>query len=163
MALVITIARKPCSETSGATNVLKWGTGGLNIRASRVQASAKDVEDARVPMAQFSKVRVDAHFLAFPEGRRGDLYDMSGGRWPANLVLQHKPGCRQIATDFWECEPDCPVAALDAQSGVSTSPSNPVTRGASPLFGIGDKGLGVGYGDTGGVSRFFKQVQKVKS
>ena len=33
------------------------------------------------------------------------------GRWPANLILTHAPGCGD------ECAPGCPVAALDAQSG----------------------------------------------
>jgi hypothetical protein len=34
-----------------------------------------------------------------------------GGRWPANLVLSHSPACNG------HCAPDCPVAALGAQSG----------------------------------------------
>ena len=78
-----------------------------------------------------------------------------GGRWPANLILTHAPGCGD------ECAPGCPVAALDAQSGIL-----PVSRGggngyACSIFGTDTqktraKGV-VGFGDTGGASRYFKQ------
>ena len=61
----------------------------------------------------------------------------------------------------YECAPGCPVAALDAQSGIL-----PVSRGggngyACSIFGTDTqktraKGV-VGFGDTGGASRFFKQ------
>lgn len=58
------------------------------------------------------------------------------------------------------CEPDCPVVALDAQSGVSTTPTK-VTRGAGEQNGrydpIAAQGEIPSYGDTGGASRFFKQ------
>jgi site-specific DNA-methyltransferase (adenine-specific) len=75
------------------------------------------------------------------------------GRWPANVIFTHAPGCGD------ECAPGCPVAALDAQSG-----QLPVSRGggngyACSIFGTDTqktraKGV-VGFGDTGGASRFF--------
>lgn len=40
----ITVARKPLSEKNVAENVLKWGTGGINIDGSRVEAEGKDLE-----------------------------------------------------------------------------------------------------------------------
>lgn len=58
--ITITLARKPLSEGSVARNVLRWGTGGLHIDASRI--------------------------------RLGD----TGGRWPANVVFQHLPGCQRV-------------------------------------------------------------------
>ena len=65
----------------------------------------------------------------------------------------------------WVCEPGCPAAALDGQSGVLYSPPT-YTRSASG-FNEGVYGDGMGqkagveslnYGDSGGASRFFKQV-----
>jgi site-specific DNA-methyltransferase (adenine-specific) len=43
----ITVARKPLSEKSVAENVLKWGTGGINIDECRVDfVSDEDKKDA---------------------------------------------------------------------------------------------------------------------
>lgn len=67
----------------------------------------------------------------------------------------------------WRCEPGCPVAALDRQSGTLTSGTGAVKR-ASSADGHGNRGAAYGsesraegtpmvcYGDTGGASRFFK-------
>lgn len=52
--------------------------------------------------------------------------------------------------------PGCPVAALDAQSGTSQSPTK-VTRGGrrTEAYGMGEQHDIPSYGDTGGASRFF--------
>ena len=61
----------------------------------------------------------------------------------------------------WACGAGCPVAGLDAQSGVSKTPTT-VTRGAGGQHGsyspLGAQADVPSYGDTGGASRFFKQV-----
>ena len=61
----------------------------------------------------------------------------------------------------WDCEAECLVAALDAQSGQSTSPAK-VTRGAGGQHGryhpIGEQRDVPCYGDQGGASRFFPQL-----
>jgi len=65
----------------------------------------------------------------------------------------------------YECAPGCPVAALDAQSGVSKSTGGRASIGAfkgGRAFGVGNgaealPGVQPGLGDTGGASRFFKQ------
>jgi hypothetical protein len=67
----------------------------------------------------------------------------------------------------YECAPGCPVAALDAQSGVSTSTGGRASIGAfkgGRAFGVGNgaevlPGVQPGLGDTGGASRFFKLVR----
>jgi len=43
-----TLARKPLSENTVAENVLKWGTGGINIDGCRVEASDQNLLDAAV-------------------------------------------------------------------------------------------------------------------
>jgi len=70
----------------------------------------------------------------------------------------------------WICEDGCPVKALDEQSGVSKSSGGRTANisTTSTIYG-GGKGLGQdltadsvrgdpGFGDTGGASRFYKQV-----
>jgi len=66
----------------------------------------------------------------------------------------------------WECAPGCPVADLDDQSGTSRSPVTYLR--ASPGWNQQVYGQGMGedagklsenYGDAGGASRFFKQIQ----
>lgn len=192
--LVINIARKPLSEPSVARNVLRWGAGALDIDGVRLGASPPSV-----PQPSFRSPTGLIYGFEAGEGRNGEMSDNSKGRWPANLILQHKAGCKKTGlkkikgnigskvgmknpmfeggwkpgpvhayvdkdgnemVDSWDCVPDCPIKDLNFQSGASESPSNPITRGQSPLFGIGSKGLGVGYGDKGGASRYFKQIQE---
>ena len=66
----------------------------------------------------------------------------------------------------WDCQPGCPVAALDEQSGVSRSPAPYVQRTLvkGDVYALGsleDKlgRMSTKHGDSGGASRFFKQVQ----
>lgn len=60
----IVLARKPISESSIATNILRWGTGAINIGGCRI-STAEDLGGG-----------------AYPEPRA----DAPAGRWPANLV-----------------------------------------------------------------------------
>jgi len=61
----------------------------------------------------------------------------------------------------WICEPGCPVARLDEQSGVLTSG---VMKGQQRgwdfhgIYGASGDTEATSYGDTGGASRFYKQV-----
>lgn len=86
------LARKPISEKTVAKNVLKWGTGALNIDACRIGTNAG---------------------WSYPAGRGGDgcFGDAGGfagnleepmqatkGRFPANLVLSHDEDCQLVGT-----------------------------------------------------------------
>lgn len=102
------LCRKPLEKgMSIAENVLKWGTGGLNIDACRV-GSGSTIRQNHAP-------RFDGlHY------NNGQIYDrgeyQSGstqGRWPAHLLLSHSLFCTETCTD------DCPVQALNEQSGAS--------------------------------------------
>ena len=182
---IITVARKPLSESNVASNVLKHGCGGINI------------EECRVGLG---------------DDRSGDT---AGGRWPANLIFQHRSGCKHVGTKrvtgsgtsktfhdgykgksvtgfvrghshpgnqhadkdgketvaAWKCVSGCPIKELDTQSGVQKSG---VAGGKSRAWGAGGEvvlsssqdGVGwkaynsEGYGDKGGASRFFKQVKE---
>jgi len=65
----------------------------------------------------------------------------------------------------WNCAPNCPVADLDRQSGDKTGASAPV-KGTEPseptdrVYGKYKRIPATIHGDSGGASRFFKQVQR---
>jgi site-specific DNA-methyltransferase (adenine-specific) len=86
-----TLARKPLSEKTVASNVLKHGTGGLNIDGCRVEGTKRD--------PGFVNGRPGSMFQA---GDSGDCD--SKGRFPANLILDEEA-----------------AAALDEQSGAEVS------------------------------------------
>ncbi len=80
----VVMARKPLSESSVARNVLKHGTGAINVDASRVQG----VKPATTRGAG------GQHGRYSPLDGQGRIEDDGRGRWPANLLLSHAPECR---------------------------------------------------------------------
>jgi len=91
----IVVARKPLSESSVAENVLRWGTGGINIGACRI---AIRPHEARLHIAK-RKVRDSPHWK-YKSGFRNEVIFHAGpsveGRYPANLVLGHHPDCKMV-------------------------------------------------------------------
>ena len=150
---IIHVARKPLAETSVALNCTKVGAGALNISASRVSTSDNLNGGA---YAQDGSERWDGaeNWRFKREGGAGEFVQPTG-RWPSNLILQHLPECAD------ECAPGCPVPDLDESSGerkttwVSSDHAN--NRSGEFLGAMGHPGE-QGYNDTGGASRFFKQV-----
>ena len=67
----------------------------------------------------------------------------------------------------WQCEPGCPVGLLDGQSGSISASFRPGNRmvqhedgviiGRFPTRSEGAERTGIGYGDSGGASRFYPQ------
>jgi len=120
----IVVARKPLIGTV-AENVLTYGTGGLNIDASRIKGESW----SRPPQSGVPH-----------EGNWKSVASESNpqGRWPANVIL-----------DEYSAE------LLDEQSGVSKSPSQTkMTNSKSEGYGFATKTV-QGHNDTGGASRFF--------
>jgi site-specific DNA-methyltransferase (adenine-specific) len=204
--IVITTVRKPLEGTV-AENVLKWGTGGLNVDGCRLFCGTQHMRGAvgssnnRTTWNASNDDSLQKPFIAT---------DHPGGRWPANVIFQHLGGCQCIGerkvkseghwrpagsstgitvynrgwggkgpdlgnrmfdpdgletVSAWDCLPSCPVAELDRQSGTTFSMGGFV-RGSTGAFGKhGIYGTAVGqakapgFGDTGGASRFFKQVK----
>ncbi|HEY7770117.1 DNA methyltransferase, partial [Longimicrobium sp.] len=170
----ICFARKPFPGTVAA-NVLKHGTGALNIDACRI--ATDDVLRAGAG-GLLSHVRDGK---PYPQGRDGEAsagrrYHESGatdfaatpgprggdarGRWPANVIL----GC--ACED--EHEPGCAVRLLDEQSGerVSNGGRGPGTVRATESIGYGGSNVEFQtriYGDTGGASRFFYTAKASKA
>ena len=141
----IVVARKPLAGTVAA-NVLQYGTGALNIDASRVswqsEERRRDLEAAASSGAFESK-------SAFGGGL---VTGNDAGRWPANVMLDEGQ-----------------AAALDAQTGTLKTGGNVRTRNAdgerSALGAFaGQPGMTpTRPGDSGGASRFFYVAKAPKS
>lgn len=150
------LCRKPLAEGAVAANVLAHGTGALNIGASRVAGEA---------WTRSTPHRGDLRGGAYGSnnGKRINWQPQTmpqSGRWPPNLLFSHSLFCLPAA-----CADDCPVAALDAQSGVRTS--GLLKAGTRRSTGGGYMGhmppviSGTYGGDTGGASRFFPTFRYV--
>jgi len=87
------LARKPMSEKTVVANVRRWGTGALNIDATRVTfKSAADAKEGRSERGTASK----GQFATFKD--EGDQFDRSDrsnitGRFPANVIFEHMNDC----------------------------------------------------------------------
>lgn len=85
----IVLARKPLSEKTIAENVLKWGTGGLNIDGCRLNT---------LPRKTGTKPTSDGatgtgNTLVGSSKNRQAEYDMlNKGRFPANVILDEEAG-----------------------------------------------------------------------
>jgi site-specific DNA-methyltransferase (adenine-specific) len=125
----IIVARKPLVGTV-AENVLRYGTGGINVDGCRVEAS-----DGR-PLIES---RSDAANNAFGDGLNGSRCAgvTTLGRWPANLIHD---GSEEVVGLF-------PVTKSGGQN--ATSESQPGYAGGWTRPG------GKGHHDSGSAARFF--------
>lgn len=142
------LVRKPCSEKTVAANVLKHGTGGINVDGCRI--STTDNLNGGAYVKDRAARAMSPGGLGLRETKVEYTYQQPTGRFPANLVLSHSEGCTE------ECDPGCTVRMLDEQSGIS--PSN-VRRSKQGTKSDGATGwLGTEKNppnDSGGASRFF--------
>jgi len=137
----ITVARKPFKGTV-ANNVLKWGTGGINIDGCRVET---DEDTSR-------KVNTAGHFSSEQIGKRVNG-GHSQGRFPANLIHD---GSDEVVGLF----PDTKSGGKAGKTYVNkTGKENwNVSFGADI-----DKPTGVNISDSGSAARFFYCAKASKS
>jgi DNA modification methylase len=133
----IVVARKPISEKTIADNVLKWGTGGINIDDCRIPT--EDSLDGGA-YAKNGTPRDDG--WGMQRGGAGE-YVQPTGRFPANVILDEEAG-----------------KLLDEQSGILKSAkvksAKPAYKGESiTKFLRGRSTPNNQYDDCGGASRFF--------
>lgn len=128
----VVVARKPFAKGSTvAANVLVWGTGGLNINASRIKTT-----DGK-PVYSYPN-GAGGHRFKFDSAPNVDEpKENTEGRWPANIIL-----------DPYTAE------LLDEQSGQSKSQSGGKS-GTPPHDGGWQQVNRTGHADSGGASRFF--------
>ena len=166
----IVLARKPLEKgLSIAQNVLKWGTGAINIDGCRV--STDDI------MSSGRHIQKNREYPSgYKDINRSEYEQNSQGRFPSNFILGHHFDCemkieKTIYTDtneeesneVWNCHDDCPIKILDEQSGElksgkMTANHNRTTNGSpNGIYGKFDVNhpLAETYGDKGGASRFF--------
>tara|TARA_Y100000592_G_scaffold5338_1_gene7584 strand:+ start:7545 stop:8879 length:1335 start_codon:yes stop_codon:yes gene_type:complete len=84
----IALCRLPPSESSIARNVLRWGTGGINVRGCEVPAGPG--HDARRPSAGGENGLGGSSTFKIRE-RRVEDQPRRAGRWPANLIHDGSP------------------------------------------------------------------------
>lgn len=171
----IIVARKPLRGTV-AGNVLVYGTGALNIDACRVPTTdalgGGAVTGAGLAMKSDGWSRPwmsdDDAVAAHAERVTANVAKAEAlGRFPSNVVLSHSPlldpETGSVVGDAcaYGCVPGCPVAELDAQSGVLTSgmmrSGQRVQSSGGEIYGKRGEFVtsGATYGDSGGASRFF--------
>lgn len=140
----IVVARKPLSEKTVAQNVLKWGTGGINIDSCRVESSQSDKEmmnkkASKNPTTNYSD-KDDKIYGKYALDKASPANEI--GRFPANIIFDEEAG-----------------KILDEQTGILKS-GNLLPHhktGTNGTIGIKprDKYTGSWGGDQGGASRFF--------
>lgn len=168
---VITVTRKPIAGSTTA-NVLENQTGALNIDGCRVGDTA-----GRWPSNVLLVHRPTCVVVGERKVPTGTAHrEKSGGRTIfsetdkkplPNMSYADADGMETVPA--WACDDECPVFFLDIQSGQLTSGSGTVKRASSKhrdgnvaaAYGAESRKDGepqVWYGDTGGASRFFKQL-----
>ena len=88
----IVLARKPLEKgLSIAENVLKWGTGGINIDGCRVgnEGATKRSHQSEYPKKENGTEDRSGHWARVGH----EIEELNKGRFPANLILTHHPEC----------------------------------------------------------------------
>jgi site-specific DNA-methyltransferase (adenine-specific) len=127
------LGRKPLTEKTIVDNVIKWGTGGINVDGCRIGNEVISIHNA--PKGTFAGGDLD-------RGSDTDSYRDSEGRFPANILFDEEAA--QI---------------LDEQSGITKGGKNmePFQSPANNNIKMNSSKVinRIGYEDKGGASRFF--------
>jgi DNA modification methylase len=120
----ILLARKPISEDTAAANVLKHGTGGLNIDASRIVGIPRTTLDVLLGLKSEAT---------------------ASGRFPSNLILDEEAAemldeqSNQVASRFFYC---AKVSPSERDMGCEGLPRNPVpTKAPKSRLVVSGKGI----------------------
>jgi site-specific DNA-methyltransferase (adenine-specific) len=145
----IVMARKPLSEKSVAENVIKWGTGGINIDESRVEYSTEDKDNINFDRPRVREKNPDWVYDLGITWENPDVKEYNTeGRFPANIIFDEEAG-----------------KLLDEQSGITEynkgrKPGNYKGGHRKEYVGTIDNDIekkieGQFFSDSGGASRFF--------
>ena len=134
---LIVLARKPLSEGTVAANVLRWGTGAINVDGCRVGT-----------VDRCASVTQRSHWQVGQGRRRGRTMrnvelDPDIGRWPANVAHD---GSDEVTAAFPESE-STPFRANDVETALHGG-------------GITHRSAG-GFADTGSAARFFSKQNRM--
>jgi site-specific DNA-methyltransferase (adenine-specific) len=146
----IVMARKPLSEKSVAENVIKWGTGGINIDDSRIEYKdgIENEFSESYLRSGHSKSKGEDLIFNISGNKREGVYVNKEGRFPANIMFDEEAG-----------------KLLDEQSGITEynkdrKPGNYKGGHRKEYVGTIDNDIekkieGQFFSDKGGASRFF--------
>jgi site-specific DNA-methyltransferase (adenine-specific) len=149
----VVVGRKPLAGTV-SQNVLTHSTGALNIDGCRIKTT-DDLNGGAYAKVGNRSESASLHAgsgMNVPGATTGKEYVAPAGRWPANVILD-------------ESQAD----ALDQQSGtqrdgVATNRNRDASELASDAgWGFRKQQADVGYGGSGGASRFFYVAKAPKS
>jgi site-specific DNA-methyltransferase (adenine-specific) len=140
----IVLARKPLSEKTIVDNVLRWGTGGINVDGCRIETT----DNLYGGMYSQGNHSWDNESHNWGHKRVPNGFIQPEGRFPANFIIDEEAS-----------------KILDEQSGEGKSTKYKTTLpkiAGNNIFNGGNNGNGQtdimtdrGYEDTGGASRFF--------
>ncbi len=139
------LARTPPSEKTVAANVLKWGTGAINIDESRIEPPKGDHKGKGGGGVAEHWQGKDMKNTIYEGGYKRTPPDHTQGRFPANVMFDEEAG-----------------RMLDEQSGTGKSGSGTRGKGGNKYANgkgfantLSETGQPIGYYDFGGASRFF--------
>lgn len=132
----IVLARKPLDGCTIAANVLRWGTGGLNIDGCRISTNGEHPTG--------SGDRNSWRTMENREDRQehGKNITPPSGRFPANLIHDGSP---EVLAEF--------AKAGERKCGKDRNPAKTSNSGFTKH---GIRSEDVNYGDTGSPARFFQ-------
>lgn len=129
-----TLCRKPLSEKTVAENVLKWGTGGINIDGCRVETDEK----ITCTQGQSSNQQSGQMYSGKDQRDKKEFHQNPQGRFPANLIHS---GEQEVLDLF----PETKTGAV----------KNKVDNGANQPINIGGGLTKERPSDSGSAARFF--------
>lgn len=145
----ITLARKPIAEKTVAANVLKYGTGAINVDGTRIPMSNADAETIKnmggFGVKGFVTEKGRSLVKSMKPQTSPGVNVHAGGRWPANLIHDGSP---EVVRLF-------PAEAGGGAQIRKNNNSKTTGPGIAACYGKFNDSVTYGFGDAGSAARFF--------
>lgn len=135
----IYMGQKPFSEANGTANILRWGTGAINVDGCRVGTEGEKTGGSGKPKTG------TAAFGDFAGNGGNETSTL--GRWPANIIHD---GSDEVLAGF----PESLGGAGGGQSGRDSIGASSVYEGGYASGGVGSRADRATH-DSGSAARFF--------
>lgn len=136
----IVLARKPLAAPTIAANVLKYGTGALNIDGCRIEATDN------ITFERFAGERSRENYRT---GTTGAARPSALGRWPANLLHDSSAEVLEAFAAYGERHSQDPGTRARKTPGIGKNAYHGENSAAKVI------GSCAGFGDSGTAARFF--------
>jgi len=141
----ILMVNKPMSENSIVDNVLRWGTGAMNVDACRIPFKGED--DKRTPYRKDGTQGGSNAFHGQNEwGKSNDFMETQKGRFPANLL---------VSDDALNDGELTKTGTIDPHHVIKGDGEGHQANKVYGKYGLMPSENHVTYGDEGSKSRFF--------